>query len=329
MVRIARPCRRAARQHQPVAADDAVVIVGVIAVADAAAITDRLRERLAKRRRRDHVSRHRHQRRSDPRHQFAERHIAAQDDVVGTQPRARRDDAFAHPARIDRQSGRVLENARAVALGGSGELERIVQRVDRERARVVDGVIVTLAAQCAAHAVGLPGLDLAAQFAEQLDFADKFVVVVSFGDMKPAVLRIDAGCAVGANGITHIIEAGLRQRPKILGAFEADPRNELIGVGAKAWQHETGIAPRRVAGETAGLQHHDGPAVARHFPRRGQAREPAADDADIDVKIERQLRARRRFEFRRGVPTIAVGRCEDCRRSSGGSQVFRECCCGL
>ena len=115
--------------------------------------------------------------------------------------------------------------------------------------------------------------------------------------MEPAVLRIDAGCAVGANGVTHIIEAGLRQRPKILGALEADPRDQLVGVGAEARQHEAGIAARRVAGEAAGLQHHDGPAAARHFPRRGQAREPAADDADIDVEIERQLRARRRVRL--------------------------------
>src|SRR5262249_8136172 len=38
--RVARPRRGAARQHQPIAADDAIVIIGGIAVTDAAAITD-------------------------------------------------------------------------------------------------------------------------------------------------------------------------------------------------------------------------------------------------------------------------------------------------
>ncbi len=145
----------------------------MIAVADAAAIADRLRQRFAKRRGGDHIGRHRHQRRGDARHQFAELHISAQHDVIGAQPRAGRDDAFAHARRIDRQSRRVFKNTRAVTLRGSGKLERIVQRMDRERARIIDGVKVALAAQCAAHAIGLPALDLAAQFAEQLDLSSQ------------------------------------------------------------------------------------------------------------------------------------------------------------
>ena len=126
--------------------------------------------------------------------------------------------------------------------------------------------------------------------------------------MKPAVLRIDVGCADRRNVLPHIVEAGLRQRPQILGALEADPRHQFIFVGAEARQHETGIAARGTCGKTACLHQRHRPAGARQFARDRQSREPATDDTDIDVEIVGQSRPLGRVDLGRGIPGIAVGR---------------------
>ncbi len=189
VARIARPGRRAARQHQPVAADNAIMIVGKVGVADAAAIADRFGKPLAERGCGDHIGRHRQQRRGELRHQRAELHIAAQHDMARAQPRIRGDDAFAHAGRIDRQGRRIFENARAVAFRRRGERERIIDRMDGQGPQIIDRIKITLAAQHRAHALGRPALDLAAQLAEQADKTQKFVAVVDFGNIEPAILR--------------------------------------------------------------------------------------------------------------------------------------------
>ena len=208
--RIARPCGRAARQHQAVAADDAVMIVGEVGVADAAAIADHLAELLAERCGGDHIGGDRQQRRADLRHQPADLHIAGEHHVVGAQPRSRRDDAFSHPRRIDRQRRRALENARAVAFRRRRQRQRVIERMDGDRLEIIDGVIVALAVQHRAHALGRPAFDLAAQIVEEPHQAQKLVAVVDLGHVEPAGLRIDADGILVLDGVADVIEAGLR-----------------------------------------------------------------------------------------------------------------------
>src|ERR1700722_18584192 len=98
--------------------------------------------------------------------------------------------------------------------------------MDGERPRVANGAKVTLATQHSAHALSRPILDLATQRPEQFGVAQEFVAVVDLGDMKPAVLRIDAGDAL--DSAAHIVESGLGQRPKVLGALKADPGNQRL-----------------------------------------------------------------------------------------------------
>ena len=104
------------------------------------------------------------------------------------------------------------------------------------------------------------------------------------------MLRIDTGRLFRGDRIAHVIDTGLRQRPKIFGALETDTRNELFGVGAEPGQDKAGIAPRGTGGEPIGLEHYDRPAFARQLACGGQAGKTAADHADIDIEIRIQRR---------------------------------------
>ncbi len=176
-----------------------------------------------------------------------ELHISAQHDMVGAQPRAGVTMRLRTPVGIDRQRRRVFENARAVALRGGGERQRVVERMDRERARIVDGVKIALAAQHRAHALGRPALDLAAQFAEQFGIVSK-----TRRGCRPWRHRASRLCGSMPGTpldrmAAHIVETGLGQRPKILGALETDARDQLVGVGGETRQHKAGIAAGRAA----------------------------------------------------------------------------------
>ena len=82
-----------------------------------------------------------------------------------------------------------------------------------DRARIMDGMKVALAAQHRTHAIGRPALDLAAELAEELDEMHQGVAVIGFGNVKPTFLRGDPAHGVVADGVAYIVEAGLRQAP--------------------------------------------------------------------------------------------------------------------
>src|SRR5208282_5821922 len=149
-------------------------------------------------------------------------------------------------------------------------------------------------------------LDLATQVPEQARQAQKFVAVVDLGNVEPAVLRIDAGRAIGAYGVADIVEPGLGQRPQRLGALEPNPRDQLFGVGGKTRKHKTGIAARRARGDAAALQKHDRPAGPSHLARSRQTCKPPADHANIDVEVDGETGPPRFVRHRGGVPTLAV-----------------------
>ena len=305
--RIAFPRRRPARPHQPVAADDTVVIVGEVGIADRTAIIDRFRKPRPQRRGGDHIGGDRNERGGDRRHQRGDLDIAAQHHMVGAQPRVWRDDALAHAGRIDGQSRGVLEDVGTGALGSRRQAQRIIERVDIDRAGKMDGVKVALAAQRCAHLLGRPALDLDAEFAEEPGETREHIAVVDLGDVKPAVLRIDPGNGAVGDGVADVVEPALRQRPQILGARKSDAADDALGRRGKTRKHESGIAARGVFRKASGFDEHDGPPAARHLARRRQAREPAADDADIDIEIGRERRPLRRIHFGRGVPASAIG----------------------
>ena len=226
--------------------------------------------------------------------------------MVRPQPRLRRDDAFAHTRRVERQYRRVLEHARAGTLRGGGKAERIIQRMNVDSPRIVDGVKVTFAAQHGAHPVGRPTLDLTTELADKPGEAREFVAVVGLGDVKPAVLRVDTRHRLVANDVADIIHPALRQRPEVLGAVEADAADDAVGARGKTGKHETGIAARSFAGDVARLQQHDGPAGAGNLAGGRQTGKAAADHANINVVIRRQRRPLWCVHHGRGIPTSAM-----------------------
>src|SRR5580698_1499831 len=144
--------------------------------------------------------------------------------------------------------------------------------MDRQRLEIMDGVEIALAVQHRAHAVGRPTLDLAAEIAEQPDVADDLIAVVDFGDVKPAILRIDTGGAFGRDGVADVVDPGLRQRPERSGALEAHAANQLVSIRGEARQYETGIAAGGAGSDAVRLQQHDGPAGFGELTRRRKAR---------------------------------------------------------
>ena len=116
------------------AADDAVVIVGALAVADRAAIADDLGKiaigSVTSTKVVSGINVAASRGTSGPMFDIAGEH-----DLRGAQPRRRRDDALAHARRIDRQRRRVLEDARARLLGQRGKAECVIERMDVEGVR--------------------------------------------------------------------------------------------------------------------------------------------------------------------------------------------------
>jgi hypothetical protein len=90
---------------------------------------------------------------------------------------------------------------------------------------------------------------------------------------------------------------------------EADAGNDAVRAGGKAGQDETRIAPRGVGGDAPGLQQHSRPAAAGELTRDRQTCKPAADDADLGVDFGAKRRPRRRIDYGRRVPSVAIGRC--------------------
>src|SRR5450631_2700302 len=104
------------------------------------------------------------------------------------------------------------------------------------------------------------------------------------------------------NHAPHVIEALFRQSPELLGVIEPDALDHAVDILLKARQHEAGIAPGCGPRHLVGLQYRHRPAAPRHLARHGQARQPGADHADVDIEIEIQARSLRACNPGRLIP---------------------------
>ena len=119
--------------HQPVVADDAVIVAVAPVIRDRTAVAERVEQPFPERRGHRHIGRDRQHGRGDRRIDRPDAGRAGEHHVAGAHRGVRRRDALAHAGRIDRERGRVLEDARAVLLGIGREAERVVERMDVER----------------------------------------------------------------------------------------------------------------------------------------------------------------------------------------------------
>ncbi len=278
------------------------MIVGAIGVADRAAIAHQLVQFVAERLGYHHEGRHRQQGRGDRRHQRAELHVAGQHHMGGAQAALRRHDALAHAGRIDRERRCILENAGAGVFGQRRQAERIVERMNMKRLRKMHGVEVAPVHQLLAHLRRRPHLGVGADPAQTLDIGFDRVGVVGLVDVQPAGDLLDARHAGLVDGAADIIQPALRQRPQLLGVIEPDALDHVVDALGITRQHEAGIAAGRRLGDAAALQHRHRPATRGDLARGGEAGQPRADHADVDVEIVAQPRARRACHPRRLIP---------------------------
>ena len=178
--RIALPGGRPARPHQPVAADDAVVVVGQVGVADGALERHRLSQPLAERLGRHHIGPDRHAACAATLGISAPRWTLPASTTWSARSRpGGRDDPLAHAGGVDRQRRRLLEDARTRRFRGGRKPERVVERMDMECLRREHRVEIVVALEHLAHALDRPAFDLPAEvLADQADGGEVVVGVV-------------------------------------------------------------------------------------------------------------------------------------------------------
>jgi hypothetical protein len=166
----------------------------------------------------------------------------------------------------------------------------------------MDGAEVALARQFGTHPLGRPHLDVGTDPAQPLDIGPHLVRIVGLMHAQPARHRIDPRQAVVGDGGAHIVNASLRQRPKLLGVIEADALDHGIDALGEARQHKAGVATRGRRGDAAAFEHGDRPALSRNLEGRGQTGQSSPDHADIDIEVEAEPRMMRPRHLRRLIP---------------------------
>ena len=294
-----------ARPHQPVAAHDPEMI-DAVAIAHRAAEPDDLAEALAQRLGHRAIAPDRQQRLRQPPQRRTEMDVAGQHDVRGAQPRRRRHDALANARRIDADDRRVLEDARACTLGLLGQTLDVFAAVDLKRLRVIDAVKIAPGAELVADTIDLPALDFGLEIlAQHLQPADQRIAGIDVGNFQRPLGERDARHRFLGRGGADIFGALLRQRPQLAGILEADALDQFADRQTIARHHGAELMARRVPADIPAFEHGDAGAEAGRLQRHRKAGKTGADDADIDVQVERQARAKGR------VVVGAVGRtCE-------------------
>ena len=312
--RLEPPRRRRARDdapapHQPVVADDAVIVAGAARVGDRAGVAHRVEQPFAERRRHRHIGRDRQHGRGDRR--IDRRRCRSL--PASTTWRARTMpcgvcDALAHAGRIDRERGRVLEDARAVLLGVGREAERIVERMDVERLREMQRLEILRAAQHLAHLIGRPGLHVGAEIdAQHGGMLDHRLLVVDAPHREAAVARLHAA-ASRLGGARVRIRRPPRTGPTVpwraAGRRGRRSRRSARQIPARRTRHCARTRrPQRVALPAPRPTSRAAPA-SRATVRPAS---PAPIDADIDVEVVVERGPLRRRDHGRRIPGRAVG----------------------
>ena len=157
------PRRRMSGPEQPVVADDAVMITREVGIGHRAAIGDGSGKPRPERRGGHRIAPDRQQRAGDARHQRAEMDAAGEHDMGGAHARGWRGDPLAHAFGVDRERGRVLENARAGRFRQFGQAQGVVERMDVECARQMHGMEVVIGLENVPHPLRRPYLDFSAE----------------------------------------------------------------------------------------------------------------------------------------------------------------------
>ncbi len=296
----------ASAPHEPVA-DDAVIISGAAVIDDAAAIADGLRESIRDRRGDGDMGRDRQYRTRECGKDFADEGTAAEHHLIGAHAPARGRDPFAQAVEIGVDRRALLEDAAAEIFDLVGEREREIIGVDREGVGVVQRLVVAPRHERLAHPLGRPDQHIVIEMLRQQPglALHPFRVVVA-QHVEPSGHRIDAGHALGDRR-AHQLDALARERIERAGVIEADPVDDAVQALGIARRNESAVAARGLAGDTAPFQHDYVVAAAGERPRRPQAGEAAADDADRGFDLGDEPRPRPMPHRGRGI--VGSGGC--------------------
>src|SRR6476660_121297 len=119
--------------------------------------------------------------------------VAGKHHMRGAHPTGRRNNALANAGRIERNRGRVLENARTRFLRERCKPECIVVWINVETLPIVDGAEISPTMKLFTHSLGRPEFDVGANPTHALDLAPLFDTVVSFRHVQPTVDEVDPG----------------------------------------------------------------------------------------------------------------------------------------
>ena len=173
--RVGIPRPHTPRPLQAIAANNTVMIISTVGVADRAAIAHHFMQDIADRFSNHYKRCHRQQSRRKLRHECAEMDIAGKHHMCGTYAACGRDDTLANTGRIERNRGRLFENTRTRFLGERGEPERVIVWIYVKGLPVVHCAEIARAVKLVAHAFLWPKLDIRTDPAHAFNFGAKFV----------------------------------------------------------------------------------------------------------------------------------------------------------
>ncbi len=152
---------------------------------------------------------------------------------------------------------------------------------------------VTVGLELIAHPVDLPALHLGFKILGQhLQPADQLVAGIDIGDFQRAIAHVNARHQILAGIGADELGALLRQRPELARAVEAHASDQIAEAQGKARHHRAELMAGGAPAELAAFEHRDARAQPRAFERDRQPGEPAADDANVDIEVEGEPRAR-------------------------------------
>ena len=226
----------------------------------------------------------------------------------GAYARGWRGDPLAHAFGVDRERGRVLENARAGRFRQFGQAQGVVERMDVECARQMHGMEVVIGLENVPHPLRRPYLDFSAELlCIELRIIQEFVAVIDLGRFEPAGDRRNSRQASLSDRGANVFEAHLGERPQRLGVLQTDTTHHAVHRRGKAGQHEAIVTAGRAPCDAPALEHRDRPPASSDLAGGRQPRKAGADDTHVNIEIVGKRRARGCRHHGGRIPSRHVG----------------------
>jgi len=151
---------------------------------------------------------------------------------------------------------------------------------------------IVIGLQFGAHAIDLPAFHFGFKIlAKHLQPADQLIADIDVGDLERPFAERNARNQLFRGRGPDKLGALLRQGPEFAGVLEADARDQVTDRQTVARHHRAELMARCVPADVAAFENGDAGAKPCGLQRHREAGKPGADDADIDIQIERKPQA--------------------------------------